>query len=69
MSDEKILAVLNQLREKVRRHREAYSTDVFPDYSFSEGAKPSIDQVAGKMGRHMCEVFLHYIDEVEKEQE
>ena len=56
------------LRSKVLEHREAYSTDIFPDYTLNENPNPSIDQVSGKMGRYMCDVFLKYIDDSQQKQ-
>ena len=55
--------LLAELRAKVERHADYYATDIFPDYSLAAGDKPSIDQVSGKMGRHMCGVFFKYIEE------
>ena len=57
--------LLAELRAKVEHHAAHYPTDIFPDYSLANGDKPSIDQVGARMGRHMCQVFLEYIEEVE----
>lgn len=55
--------LVDELKSKVEYHKGAYATDIFPDYTLKENPNPTIDQVGGKMGRHMCDVFLRYIDE------
>jgi hypothetical protein len=67
MSDERI----EILREKVRYHAKAYSTDIFKDITMEEAMEhsPFTDRCSAKMGRHMCKIFLQYIDEVFHEPE
>ncbi len=60
---EREAGLLGAIKSKVLNHKEYYHTDIFPDYRLDAGDKPSIDQVSGKMGRHMCDVFMRYADE------
>lgn len=62
---EGLLCPFEEIRKKIRKHKEYYAVDIFPDYSLAKGDKPSIDQVSGKMGRHMCDIILEYVNEVE----
>lgn len=55
--------ILKALKEKVKHHANAYDTDIFPDYTLKENPSPSVDAISAKMGRHMCDCFLVYIDE------
>lgn len=55
--------LVENIRLKINKHAEAYGTDIFPDYNLSDTPKPSIDQVSGKMGRHMIQCFHLYLDE------
>ena len=51
-----------KLREKVMKHREHYGLDIFPN-SETLDENSTRDSISAKMGRHMCDVFLEYIDE------
>lgn len=51
------------LRAKVIEHRKAYALDIFVNSEVIT-AGSSIDSISANMGRHMCDCFLRYIDEV-----
>lgn len=52
----------NSLREKIASHKLYYSLEIFPN-SETLTDQSSRDSISAKMGRHMCDVFLKYIDE------
>lgn len=45
------------LKTRIEEHAKAYPTDIFPDDSRSP------EGYGAKMGRHMCHVFLKYIED------
>lgn len=55
--------LVEDLKLKIIKHKEYYHTDIFPDYKINIESQPSIDRVSAKMGRHMCDRFLDYINE------
>lgn len=59
--------IILKVRQKVRHHAQAYSTDIFPDYALKDEPSPSIDRVSAKMGRHMCKCFEEYLNEAIEE--
>lgn len=59
-------AVFDELRERVRKHREAYGLEFFPN-SETLDDRSSRDSVGAKMGRHMCDCFERYMDETQAE--
>lgn len=60
--DAKVKAAIEGLKERVKKHREAYSLDIFVN-SEALTASSSIDSISANMGRHMCDCFVRYIDE------
>lgn len=49
-----------------RRQREAYHEDIFPDYTLAQNPAPSIDAVAGKMARFICDVLANDIESLKE---
>lgn len=60
-----VLKEINDAREslinEVLLHKDAYSLDLFPNSEVIDKLS-SIDSISAKMGRHMCDCFLQYID-------
>lgn len=59
---------ISKLKEKVLEHKQAYSLDIFPNSEILDD-NSTRDSISAKMGRHMCDCFLKYIDELAQEGE
>lgn len=57
---------LKFIKEKIEYHKQAYSLELFPN-SKTIDDNSTKDSISAKMGRHMCNVFLGYINEALKE--
>jgi hypothetical protein len=66
ISVDKVRRLVGALKDKVNYHRQAYGLDIFPNSEVLTD-ESSRDNVAARMGRHMCDCFLQYIDESAKE--
>jgi hypothetical protein len=60
--------ILSKLRGQVLDLKQAYGLDIFPNSEVLNDAS-SRDSISAKMGRHMCDVFLRFIDEAASELE
>lgn len=54
--------VIEKLKGKIEYHRQAYDLDIFPN-SVVITPESSVDNISARMGRHMCDQFLGYIEE------
>lgn len=59
---EQVFVAITELKVKVAQHKQAYGLDIFPNSEFLDD-NSSRDSVSAKMGRHMCDCFIRYIDE------
>lgn len=54
------------IKDKIEYHKQAYSLELFPN-SETIDDNSTRESISAKMGRHMCDVFLGYINEALKE--
>ena len=58
----KLKELVKHFESKILEHRDAYAEDIFPD-----DKRSPCQTTAGRMGRHMCNVFMSYIEAAKKE--
>lgn len=54
------------IKDKIEYHKQAYSLELFPN-SETIDDNSTRESISAKIGRHMCDVFLGYINEALKE--
>lgn len=57
---------LKFIKDKIEYHKQAYSLDLFPN-SEKLDDNSTRESISAKMGRHMCDVFLCYLNEALKD--